>query len=223
MSVTNVFLLAQKPPAASGRPRGFAPETALQHAMEVFWRKGFVATSLDDLLKAMALSKSSFYACFGSKHDAFMAAIESYADGCFDEFTRHAQTAPDPVAAVRAILASVANTDGGTRGCFFVNAVTELAPHDDALAAYCQSHIARVAELVTHLLVDAGFSPGLAAERAAGALALSVGVITLRKAGIPPQQVAAVLAQVKVLLDLPGTAKAHPPVQCRQGSPACEA
>ncbi|MES2399857.1 MAG: TetR/AcrR family transcriptional regulator [Pseudomonadota bacterium] len=211
MSQARVLPPPQKLPVASGRPRGFVPATALQNAMEVFWRKGFEATSLDDLLRAMTLSKSSFYACFGSKHSAFMAAVESYADACFAEFTRHAQAAPDPVSAVRAVLASVANTDGGTHGCFFVNSVTELAPHDDALALYCQSHIARVARLVTSLLVDAGFPPGLAAGRAAAALALAMGVITLRKAGIAPQQVSAVLAQVQVLLDLPGAAQTPRP------------
>ena len=85
------------------------------------------------------------------------------------------------------MLAAVANADaeGGTGGSFFVNSMTELALHDAELAAYGQSHIARVASLVTGLLVQAGFASQLAEDRAGAALALAIGAITLRKAGFP--------------------------------------
>lgn len=193
----------QKTPVSAGRPRQFLPETVLQSALEVFWRKGFEATSLDDLTGAMQLSRSSFYACFGSKQGVFMAAIQAYADECFTTFSAAADNAPDPLAAVRAVLDAVADADGGTRGCFFVNSVTELAPHDRELAAYGQGHIARVAALVTDLLVRAGFAPQLAQDRAGAALALAMGAITLRKAGIPAARIKVLLGQAQMLLALP--------------------
>lgn len=193
----------QKTPAAAGRPRRFLPETVLQTALELFWRKGFEATSLDDLLGAMRLSRSSFYACFGSKQGVFTAAVHAYADECFTTFSAAAEAAPDPLAAVRAVLAAVADVDGGTRGCFFVNSVTELAPHDVELAAYSQGHIARVAALVSDLLVRAGFAPQLAQDRAGAALALAMGAITLRKAGIPAARIKVLLGQAQMLLALP--------------------
>lgn len=151
----------------------------------------------------MNLSRSSFYACFGSKQAVFMAAIEAYADERFASVQAAARSTPDPIAAVRAVLSTVADTGGGIRGCFFANAVTELAPHDLALAAYCQSHIGRVAGLVTNLLIQAGFKPRLAEDRGGAALALAMGAITLRKAGIAPVRIEALLAQAQPLLDLP--------------------
>jgi TetR/AcrR family transcriptional repressor of nem operon len=60
------------------RPREFDERSALQRAMQVFWRKGFEATSLADLLKATGLSKSSLYQTFTGKRSLFLAALKTY-------------------------------------------------------------------------------------------------------------------------------------------------
>jgi len=67
-------------PAAKprGRPRSFDREAALDAAMEVFWRKGYEATSIADLTEAMGINPPSLYAAFGDKEQLFMAAIERY-------------------------------------------------------------------------------------------------------------------------------------------------
>jgi AcrR family transcriptional regulator len=47
--------------------------------MEVFWRKGYDATTLPDLLEAMGgISPPSFYAAFGSKEQVFVDAVGLY-------------------------------------------------------------------------------------------------------------------------------------------------
>ncbi len=60
------------------RPREFDEQAALQRAMQVFWQKGYEATSLADLLKATGLSKSSLYQTFIDKRSLFLAALEAY-------------------------------------------------------------------------------------------------------------------------------------------------
>ena len=132
-----------------------------------------------------------------------MQAIQAYSDQQFLKFSTVAEAAPNPIAAVHAVLAAVADAKGAMQGCFFVNSVTELAPHDPSLKAYFQSHIARVAALVTDLLMQAGFARPPAEDRAGAALALAMGLITLRKAGIPARRLQALLDQVKPLLALP--------------------
>ncbi len=88
-------------PIPVGRPRGFVPEAALQAALIVFWRQGYETTSLDDLTAAMGLSRSSFYAFFGSKHAVLMAAVQSYADEKFATLSAIVASGPEPVASVR--------------------------------------------------------------------------------------------------------------------------
>lgn len=61
-----------------GRPRAFDMDTALENALEVFWRKGYDGTSLTDLTEAMGINKPSLYAAFGNKEQLFLKAIELY-------------------------------------------------------------------------------------------------------------------------------------------------
>lgn len=186
--------------ASRGRPRGFDAGAALRLALDVFWRQGYEATSLDSLSQAMGLSRSSFYACFGSKHAVLMAAVRLYADERFALLVDRVESHADPRAAVHAMLKVIADVGGGTRGCLFVNAVAELAPGDAELLAFAQAHTARVGVLMTAALCRLGCTPAQAAARAGALLALVMGVTTLRKTGVPMARLTALLAQADLLL-----------------------
>ena len=64
-----------------GRPREFNADQALDAAMYVFWEKGFEAASLDDLTKAMGITRPSMYAAFGNKESLFRQALDRYFQG----------------------------------------------------------------------------------------------------------------------------------------------
>jgi AcrR family transcriptional regulator len=61
-----------------GRPREFDRDVALREAMLVFWRKGFMATSMSDLCDAMGIRAPSLYAAFGSKEALYLEVVERY-------------------------------------------------------------------------------------------------------------------------------------------------
>jgi AcrR family transcriptional regulator len=63
---------------AAGRKRQFDPEQALETAMRVFWKKGFVATSINDLTEALGINRPSLYAAFGNKQALFLRALARY-------------------------------------------------------------------------------------------------------------------------------------------------
>ena len=61
-----------------GRPRAYDPDVVLEKALEVFWQKGFAATSLDDLVEATGVNRPSLYAGFGDKEALYLKAMERY-------------------------------------------------------------------------------------------------------------------------------------------------
>ena len=48
-----------------GRHREFEPTEALQSALMVFWRQGYAATSIDDIVGATGVSRYGLYSAFG--------------------------------------------------------------------------------------------------------------------------------------------------------------
>lgn len=64
-----------------GRPRKFDQSSALQAASDVFWTKGFNATSLDDLSAAMDMKRPSIYNAFGDKEAIYRKALAHFIQG----------------------------------------------------------------------------------------------------------------------------------------------
>lgn len=70
------------PPAPArprGRPRAFDRDAALTKATQLFWCKGFAATSMSDLTDAMGINSPSLYSAFGSKEALYAEAVAHYA------------------------------------------------------------------------------------------------------------------------------------------------
>ncbi len=63
---------------SAGRPRGFDREAAVDAAVALFWRKGYDATSIADLCRAMGIFSPSFYAAFTDKETLYLEAVERY-------------------------------------------------------------------------------------------------------------------------------------------------
>lgn len=111
------------------RPRAFDEEQALRKAMEIFWSKGFEATSLTDLTEAMGLSKSSLYAAFGDKDALFARALDLYVAEISAERVRILRTARTAREGIRNYFEHhirVALDPRTPPGCLFVNSAVEV-------------------------------------------------------------------------------------------------
>ena len=187
------------PNPGPGRPRLFDEAAALDRALQVFWRKGYEMTTLDDLTSSMGLSRSSFYGCFGSKHDVYLAAINRYNDESYKALRALAHAAPTPHDAVRRVIEAMADVDGDRRGCFFVNCVTELAPHDAEIEALSRRHLDRIEDLLADAYRDGGAFAD-AADRARAVMSVAMGATLMRKAGVETDRLGALIAQIEPLL-----------------------
>lgn len=114
-----------------GRPKNFDQQVALQAAQDLFWRRGFTATSLDDLLGAMSLSKSSFYAEFKSKEALFRACLKDYQQ----MIVSHLDQVRSRSSSFRDFLDTIFQeaiddaTSGDPQGCLIVNSAVEFGQH----------------------------------------------------------------------------------------------
>jgi len=118
------------------RPKAFDRDQALSAAMQVFWVKGYEATSLDDLLAAMKIGRQSLYDTFGDKRALFLAALERYRALADDYLRGCLADAPTVKAAFQRLFMQVVDEpeEHQRRGCLLVNSAVELAPHDPATA-----------------------------------------------------------------------------------------
>ena len=110
------------------RPREFDLPAAVDRGTHVLWSKGYEATSLDDLLLAMDIGKSSFYAVFRSKRDFLFKALDHYSDQVVDTLFRNAGEG-SACAAIASTFDSVIDR-AGMEGCFLQNCAIELAHRD---------------------------------------------------------------------------------------------
>jgi len=119
------------------RTKSFDPTRALDRALQLFWCRGYSATSLHDLLAHMGISRQSLYDTFGDKHKLFLAALDRYC-AVHSQLPLRPLMEDGPVCdALRIVLRELVKeaADGETRGCFLVNAAIECAPHDQDIAA----------------------------------------------------------------------------------------
>ncbi|MFI0486239.1 TetR/AcrR family transcriptional regulator [Actinomadura sp. 9N215] len=119
------------------RPKQFDPEVAVDQAMDVFWRKGYAATTPQDLVDALGIGKGSLYNAFGSKHRLYAQALRRYRDNQSLALLNMLEQ-PGPVKErLRKVLQAIVESDLADpdhRGCMAVNAAAEVAGVDKEAA-----------------------------------------------------------------------------------------
>jgi TetR/AcrR family transcriptional repressor of nem operon len=147
------------------RPRAFEPDAAIDRALDVFWSKGYEATSLDDLCAATGLSRSSFYATFGSKKNMLLQTVTRYSEQR-KPLLAAVLTQDLPVRDAFALLAQQfidqIVSGSGRRGCFLGNCAAELPRSERAALTKVREGLAST---------EAAFHAALARAKARGELA----------------------------------------------------
>lgn len=128
---------AKAEPRRRGRPRAYEPEVALARALDVFWKEGFAATSLDDLSAATGMNRPSLYSAFGDKRELYIKSYEAYRDRARQRMS-DAFAADLPMREMLERTYSIAldmylSGKDGPRGCFTVMTATSEAVFDPAI------------------------------------------------------------------------------------------
>jgi AcrR family transcriptional regulator len=157
-----------------GRPRTFDPDLVLENAMQLFWSQGYEATSLQDLLLATGLSKSSLYESFGNKQNLFEAAFTRYFDSRSKQMRERLELAESPLGFIRGCLLSVLDDaeQGRPRGCMLVNVANEFSTGDPAVQTLIELATRRFRQVFELAFEQAQARGELSDNRPPAALAL---------------------------------------------------
>jgi TetR/AcrR family transcriptional repressor of nem operon len=144
-----------------GRPQEFDRDEALAKAMEVFWKRGYEATSVQDLLDGMGIHRGSMYNTFGDKQSLFVEAIEHYCTKLRDEVSAVLRRAGSPLGNVLRIMELWESSvlDDPARGCLVTNTSVELGPHVPEVGDALTYHFSRLERMLRNALdraVDSG-------------------------------------------------------------------
>lgn len=134
----------------------FDRELAVNKAKEVFWEKGYNCTSMQDLVDAMQINRSSLYNTIGDKQQLFLECIESYAKDAVDEAVQKAEQAETPLQGLTKIIRDKAEwVVDCEKGCLGMKTIFEMAPNDEAVRNILMKSNVRYNELITGLIEKA--------------------------------------------------------------------
>jgi len=187
--------MTQKRPR--GRPRSFDRDEALDAAVIVFWEKGFVGASIEDLTEAMGINRPSLYSTFGNKREVFIRAIDRYAATHGNRAFSAFRLEPDNRKAVERFFAAsieCATEDGKPRGCLINTVATDAAETDEALRDKLSEMFAKTDAAIAKRLGanQGGADPGIGDPDGLARMAHSVthSIMTRARAGASREELA---------------------------------
>lgn len=125
------------------RTREFDEGKVLEAAMQLFWEKGYEATSLSDLTSRMGIQRPSIYSTFGDKKELFEAALRRYTTSRAADIRARLQSHVSVKQSFATFFEEVIQaeyTKDLSNGCFCINTMVELAPHDERFEILTREH-----------------------------------------------------------------------------------
>lgn len=134
--------------------RQFNEEEALDSAMLLFWRRGYGATSMQDLAEATGVLRGSLYNAYGDKQSIFLLAFARYRRN-FMAQVRDALEQPTVAGALRAYLdlsiramTLPEEERSGTRGCMSTKIAVDETARDEAIRTALRGMLDELAGLL---------------------------------------------------------------------------
>ena len=165
--------------------------------MQLFWRKGYESSSLQELLNTMGLSKSSFYQTFKSKHALFENCIKHYRQTLGESLVIQLEKSSSGKAFINKLFQNVADETCGAdarRGCLLMNTASEFAQSDADIARLVTNSLQNIIDVFEMAIQRAQQAGEISADKDPHALATYLissmsGLKNMVKAGADRQTV----------------------------------
>lgn len=140
----------------AGRPRLFETEIVIERAIEVFWTKGYIDSSAEELLRAMQIGQGSFYSTFkGGKKELYEKSLIQFSDKANARFNENLRKSNDSIEFLKKFFQAMAysSRERKLKGCYLGNAIVELSNTDVYLKELASKLLERL-ELSFKRVVD---------------------------------------------------------------------
>lgn len=114
----------------------FDRNEVLDRAMALFWRRGYEATSIRDLVEATGINRGSIYGTFGDKKGLFLAVLDHYGEKVGKPLMAELSD-PDPRRAIERMFESIIRRTSDPRfprGCLNTNTSLECPNVGDEIS-----------------------------------------------------------------------------------------
>ncbi len=119
------------------RTKTFNEEEVLDKAVTLFWEKGYNATSANDLVNRLGLSRSSLYDTYGDKRRLFILALSSYQEkvvGHMLDMIAGSENIKTTIQELFELLIQQNLDSKIPRGCLMANSAIEMASDNEDIA-----------------------------------------------------------------------------------------
>ena len=191
------------------RKKEFDVDEVLDKAMWAFWKRGYAATSLNDLLDHMQIQRASLYNAFSDKRSLFLDTLRRY-----DRVYRRAEVAkrlkiPSPRQAIIGLFQDAikgVSKDRAVNGCFLLNTALEVSPHDKEVAKFVSRAFTHMERQFFKKRIEEGLAIGeiaksvVPAQAASAILSLYMGLLVLSRSRPEKSLLEAIAKQAEILL-----------------------
>ena len=175
------------------RKKSFDEIEVLQKALHLFWRKGYNATSIQDLVNELGVNRASLYDTWGDKHNLYLAALKLYRQSASSRLLDDIRSDMPAREVVEAFMMRIVNDvilDKERKGCFLVNATTELANLDAEINRMVEDNRRTIVEVLAEIIKEGQDKGEFKSQKSPQALARFIfnsvnGLRVVGKADVP--------------------------------------
>jgi TetR/AcrR family transcriptional regulator, transcriptional repressor for nem operon len=156
------------------RIKAFDETTMVEKAKNLFQLKGYEATSMQELVDTLGISRSSLYDTFGDKHQLYCKTLNAYCNENAHHLVKQAETADDPLQFIEHIFNSVieqSKKDILKKGCYVVNTIVEFSDRNTDVKKIVDENNKAFEKMLEKLIIKAQLQKQIAKDKNAKQLA----------------------------------------------------
>ena len=134
----------------------FDEKEVLEKAMNLFWKKGYYATSIQDLVSYLGINRASLYDTYGGKKSLFEKTFLHYTTASRDAQKKFLDSHDDIRIGLKKLFdlaIQQSNLDEDNKGCFAVNSTVEFIPNEKDFSSLAHENKRQFEEIFCNYLL----------------------------------------------------------------------